>query len=386
MMIPALLTRELIQELISVTELPCISLYMFTHRSHPENIQDTIRFKNLVRQANESLLPDYPAGEIEKLLAPLHELATNSGFWNHTSDGLAVLRSPTRLEVIRLPMPVDEVVIVADSFHTKPLRHFLQSADRYQVLGLSMDTVQLFEGNRHSLVEVDLSDDFPKTMAGALGEELTGKHSTVASYGGVGGDSANMHHGHGGKKDEVDSDAERFFRVVAAAVYDRYSKPVGLPLILAALPEHHFLFNQVNKNPMLLDDRIDINPQSVSKEKLAQLSWDVMQPVYLQKIESLAGKFNQAKAGGTGSDSIEEVIEAAEAGRVDTLLIEANRIIAKRLRNVNGTFKVMDVTQPKLDDLFDDIGQLVNKMGGTVVIVPKEQMPVPTGLAAIFRF
>jgi hypothetical protein len=386
MMIPALLTRELIQELISVTELPCISLYMFTHRSHPENIQDTIRFKNLVRQANESLLPDYPAGEIEKLLAPLHELATNSGFWNHTSDGLAVLRSPTRLEVIRLPMPVDEVVIVADSFHTKPLRHFLQSADRYQVLGLSMDTVQLFEGNRHSLVEVDLSDDFPKTMAGALGEELTGKHSTVASYGGVGGDSANMHHGHGGKKDEVDSDAERFFRVVAAAVYDRYSKPVGLPLILAALPEHHFLFNQVNKNPMLLDDRIDINPQSVSKEKLAQLSWDVMQPVYLQKIESLAGKFNQAKAGGTGSDSIEEVIEAAEAGRVDTLLIEANRIIAKRLRNVNGTFKVMDVTQPKLDDLFDDIGQLVNKMGGTVVIVPREQMPVPTGLAAIFRF
>jgi len=386
MMTPQVLTRELIHELISATELPCISLYMFTHRSHPENIQDTIRFKNLVKQVNESLSPDYPAGEIEKLLEPFHELATNSGFWNHTSDGLAVLRSPTRFEVIRIPMPVEEVVIVSDSFHTKALRHFLQSADRYQVLGLTMDTVQLYEGNRHSLVEVDLPDDFPKTMAEALGEELTEKHSTVASYGGVGGDSANMHHGHGGKMDEVDSDAVRFFRVVSAAVYDRYSKPGGLPLILAALPEHHYLFNQVNKNPMLLDDGIDINPRSVSTEKRAQLSWDVMQPVYLQKLETLAGKFNQAKAVGSGSDNIEEVIEAAEAGRVDTLLIEANRIIAKRLRNVNGTFKVTDVTQPKADDLFDDIGQLVNKMGGTVVIVPKELMPVHTGLAAIYRF
>ncbi len=385
-MTPQVLTRELIHELISATELPCISLYMFTHRSHPENIQDTIRFKNLVKQVKESLSADYPAVEIEKLLEPFNKLAANRDFWNHASDGLAVLCSPTRFEVIRLQVPVEELVIVADRFHTKPLRHYLQSADRYQVLGLTMDTVHLYEGNRHSLVEIDLPGDFPKTMAEALGEELTEKHSTVASYGGVGGDSANMHHGHGGKKDEVDSDAERFFRVVADAVYDRYSRPGGLPLILAALPEHHYFFKQVNKNPVLLPDSIEINPQSVSIEKLAQLSWEVMEPVYLQKLETLAGKFNQAKSGGSGSDNIDEIIVAAEAGRVDTLFIEAHRIIAKRLRNINGTFKVHDVTQPGLDDLLDDVGELVSKMGGTVVIIPKEQMPGVTGLAAIFRF
>lgn len=42
---------------------------------------------------------------------------------------------------------------------------------------------------------------------------------------------------------------------------------------------------------------------------------------------------------------MDEVIEAAEAGRVDTLLIEAHRVIAKRLRNkATGTFEMTDLT------------------------------------------
>lgn len=381
------LTQELLNELLSVREPPCISLYMPTHRIHPETIQDTIRYKNLVKKVRESLTENYPASDIKTLLEPFETLASDHDFWNHTSDGLGIMRSAERFEVIRLQLPVEDLVMVADTFHTKPLRHILQSEDRYQVLALTGDDVHLFEGNRHLLFEIELPDDFPKTIAEALGEELTEKHSTVASYGGVGGDSTNMHHGQGGKMDEVDSDAQRFFRLVAGAVHDRYSKPVGLPLLLAALPEHYNLFNQVNKNPLLLPEGIEINPQAISIEKLAELSWEIMQPIYLKKLETMVEKFNKAKSHGLGSDNVDEVIEAAEAGRVDTLFIEAHRVIAKRLRNkVTGTFEMTDVTQPVLDDELDGVGELVSKMGGTVVIIPKAQMPVDTGLAAIFRY
>jgi hypothetical protein len=61
-----------------------------------------------------------------------------------------------------------------------------------------------------------------------------------------------MYHGHGGYKEEAEKDAERFFRVIADAVYENYSKPTGWPLILAALTEHHSLFHKVSKNPFLL--------------------------------------------------------------------------------------------------------------------------------------
>ncbi|GCC50467.1 hypothetical protein SanaruYs_06820 [Chryseotalea sanaruensis] len=382
-----LLTKELISELLTITVSPCISLYMPTHRIHPENIQDPIRYKNLVKQVKESLIEKYPNAEIETLLESFETLAHDEDFWNHTSDGLCVLAAPAFFEVIQLQLPVEELVIIEESFHSKPLRQILQSEDRYQVLALTQDTIHLYEGNRHSLIEIKLPGGFPKTVSEALGDELTEKHSTVASYGGVGSGSTTIHHGHGGKKDEVDNDAERFFRLTASAIYDNYSNPLGLPLLLAALPEHHNLFKQVNKNPFLLAEGIEINPQAVTIEKLAELSWEIMQPLYLKKLELLAEKFNQAKSNGLGSETIDEVIEAAEASRVDTVFIEANRVIAKRLRNkVTGTFETADTTQPVLDDQLDDIGELVNKMGGTVIIIPKEQMPSETGIAAIFRY
>lgn len=43
-----------------------------------------------------------------------------------------------------------------------------------------------------------------------LGDELTDSYLTVASYGGVGQASTPVHHGHDGKKDDLEIDAERF--------------------------------------------------------------------------------------------------------------------------------------------------------------------------------
>ncbi|MDZ7622820.1 MAG: hypothetical protein U5J96_00005, partial [Ignavibacteriaceae bacterium] len=60
--------KTLIQELLSVNQTPCLSLYMTTHRSHPENLQNPIRFQNLVKQLEESLLEQYSAIEVKKFL------------------------------------------------------------------------------------------------------------------------------------------------------------------------------------------------------------------------------------------------------------------------------------------------------------------------------
>jgi len=71
------------------------------------------------------------------------------------------------------------LAIAADSFHTKPLRQYLQSTDRYHVLGLTRHEVRLFEGNRHSLVEIELTAEVAQNMIDALGDELTEKHSLL---------------------------------------------------------------------------------------------------------------------------------------------------------------------------------------------------------------
>jgi len=254
-------------------------------------------------------------------------------------------------------------------------------------LGLSLHDIHLYEGNRHSIAEVGIPEGIPPTIKDALGDELTEQHLTVASYGGVGGESGNMVHGQGSRKDELDKDAERFFRVIAKAVHEHYSKPSGLPLILAALPEHHNLFRKVSNNSLLVEKGITVNPASIPKEQFIQLAWEVMEPDYLLKIENLNERFGKAKADNKGTDELEAAAKAAAAGRVETLLIEQEREISGKITDsLTGDIAIADLQQPDVDDLLDDIGELVTKMGGNVVVIPKEKMPSQTGLAAILRY
>jgi hypothetical protein len=382
-----LLTKELIQELLTSEQEPCLSLYMSTDSMHPENLKNPIKYKNLVTELEESLLQNYSANETKEYLKPIDALVEDDTIWNNTKDGLAVFSANNIFKVVVLQKSLEELAVVADSFHTKPLRQYLQSVDHFHVLGLTLHDIRLFEGNRHTLTEVELTADTPKTITEALGDELTEKHTTVDSYGGIGTDSSAMHHGHGGKKEETEKDAERYFRLVAGTIYKHYSKPSGWPLILAALPEHHNLFKKVNKNPLLLPKGIAINPSSVSPNQLAKLAWEVMEPEYNLKLDSLVDRFEQARANGKGSDDYKDVAVAVVEGRIDTLIVEEDRIIPVRITNlVTGNTQKKDLNNPKVDDLLDDMGELVIKMGGQVMVLPTEKMPSETGLAAIFRY
>ncbi len=381
------LTKKLLLEFLEERDAPCISLYMPTARTHPDNLQNPVRFKNLVKKLETSLLLKYSKDETQAYLDQLTGLVSESDFWNYTTEGIAMFSGPGLTKFVDLAQPVEEMAIVADSFHTKPLMKYLQSTDRFQVLALNQHEIKLYEGNRHWLTQIQFEDEIPETITEALGEELTDGHLTVASYGGAGAKSTNMFHGHGSKKDETEIDAERYFRAVSNSIAEHYSKPGGLPLILAALPEHHNLFHKVSKNPMLLKEGIRINPDSISEKKLAELAWEVMEPEYVAKQEELANRFHQAKADKAGSDDIKEVAVAIVEGRVDTLLVEADRIIAKRITNlVTGNTQKKDLNNPKVDDLLDDMSELVLKMGGDVFVLPPERMPSETGVAAIYRY
>lgn len=365
---------------------PCVSLYQPTHRSHPANQEDPIRFRNLVKSLEHSLLQQYSQEEVAGLLAPFHALANDQAHWNHTLDGLAVFAAPGLFQVFATQRPVEELVVVANSFHTKPLRRLLQSAGRYHVLGLSRDAIRLFEGNREALDEIDLVTGVPHTITEALGDELTDKRQTVASYGGAGPGSTPMRHGHGGKSDELDADTERYFRAVDGAMLEHYSRPSGLPLILAALPEHHALFHQVSKNPFLVTTGITVNPDAVSIEELRARAWEVVEPEYHARLAALAEAFGQARAKGLGSDDLADVAAAAVTGRVETLLIEADRQIPGHLDEATGQIVLGELADPMVDDLFDDLGEIVANKGGRVWVVPAEHMPVQTGIAASFRY
>ncbi|MBK6264092.1 hypothetical protein JKA74_03505 [Marivirga sp. S37H4] len=385
-----ILRKEMLEDLKAEHTAPCISLYLPTHKTSPGRLKDPINYKNLLKQLEQSLRQKYSVDETKSFLKPFEELADNEDFWIHTTEGLAVFSSPDFFKTIVLQMPIKEQLIVSDSFFTKPLRNYLQTKDRFQVLAINLFEIRLFEGNRHSLSEVALHPSVAKDMEEALlDDELEdrNKRLTVASYGGVGIGSVAMRHGHGHKKDKSEKYIERFFRVVSEDIELYHSKPTGLPLLLAALPEHHHLFREVNKNPLLMKEKIEIDPFGVPVEKLSEMAWKVIEPNYLSTIENLMAEFEEANGKGAGSINLEEIGKAMALGQIHKLLVANDTTIGGKVEDkTTGTLKTGDIEDPEVGDLTDEIAEIVMDKGGEVIVIPKEKMPNQAGLAAIYRY
>jgi release factor family 3 len=364
-------------------ESPCVSLYQPTHRVHPDNEQDPIRFRNLVKELEQSLRRDYSTRDVRPLLEPFHKLVEDRAFWNCTLNGLAVLGARGFFRTYRLQRAVPELAIVADSFHLKPLLRILQSADNYQLLGLSRQKISFFEGNRDGLDEVELDPAVPRAPHEAPRGEAKEFHvSQWTSSAGVAG----VHYSEGDKSDIIENDATRFFRAVDHAILEHYSRPSRLPLLLAALPENQSLFRQLSRNPFLVSEPIDFYPDDLAGDALRNAAWQVIEPHYLERLAGLIEMFGAAEARELGSDDLRQIARSAVAARVATLLVEADRQIPGRIDAATGEIQFAELAKPDVDDMLDDIAELVLKHGGQVVVVPKERMPVQTGAAAIYRF
>jgi hypothetical protein len=378
------LTTDVLRELLKGDEPPCISLYQPTHRANPDSLQDPIRYKNLVRDAERSLREKYSGREVRPLLERFQELADDRHFWTHQRDGLAVLGSAGTFEVFQFQRPVPELAVVADSFHVKPLLRIVQSADRFQVLGLNRQAIRLFEGNRDVLDEIEPSPAIQQAISGVLEADLKEPHVEVWTHS-SGSSGEGVRHGSGSRADEVDSTTDRFFRAADRAVLEHYSRPSGQPLLLAALPEHHAHFRRISRNPFLLADGIEIHPDDLPIEALRERAWRAIEPHYLARLAGLVDMFGAARSRELGSADLAQVAKGAASGRVATLLIEAERHVPGRLDPATGAIEFDDLANPEVDDLLDDLAEAVLRTGGEVVVVPAERMPTATGLAATFR-
>jgi hypothetical protein len=383
-----MMTYELVKafpdQILFKQEGPFISLYLPTHRHEPENKQDPIVYKHLLKTVESSLAQKYSPKEIEVSMSPLRHIEEDIDLWNNTLDGLAVLSCPKRTVIYLLHDTVEALAIVADRFQTKQLIKAFQSIDQYQLLGLSSDSFALYHGNQNGIEQIHLAPGTPSTMEEVLGNQLTDSYLTQGSYNGTGRSA--MYHGHGGAKPEIDKDTEKFFRYVDRFVEEQYSKPSKLPLILVALKEHHPTFAAVSNNHCLLKEGIKGEYMSLSLAQLREKTWEIIEPIYLAKIQENMLRFEQAKAGNTASDSLAVVSKAIFENRVETLFVDAERTIPGKVSPETGEILERSLDNPDIGDVLDTLAQLALQSKSEVIMLPSAAMPGTAGIAAIFRY
>jgi hypothetical protein len=377
---------------------PCVSVYMPTARAYPESEQDPIHYRNLVSQAEETLRRNHPAAQAAGVIRKFRDLEHDDVFWTHQLDGLAVLGSPDAFHVFELNRRVPERVVVADSFHVKPLLRIAQFADRFHVLCLQREEVRLFEGNRDQLAPIR-PGGIPWTVTDALGNQAHKQPKDYASHPknelrkGKSGEPTRHNPrgtqpgpGHSAKGDDAKLDAERFYRAVDRAVWEHVSRDSGLPLVVAALSEDQAIFRAVSQNPHVVSTGIERDPASMSEEDLRHAARQCMEPEYLARLDKLVEDFRTARAHQRGIDDLPTVARAAHEGRVGILLVEADRSIPGRLEPGTGNVWPALAPDAEADDLLDDLAETVMRTKGMVVVLPRDRMPSSTGVAATTRY
>lgn len=382
--------RVLLAELLTDRDGPCLSVLLPTERAFPASQQNPVRLRNLIREA-AARFDAGSAVHAEALLAPLRELADDDLFWRHPADGLALYSAPGYWRAIRTPGPLPERAMVNASFLTKPLLRFLQDG-RFQVLALSRTRIALYEGDGRMLRAIEPPPGVPRTLEDALGTEIRERDADNYAYDGPGGRGKEGSRVAGGSRagsnaQAQDKDTERFFRAVDRAVSEHLSSRSRLPLVLAALPEHQSLYRRVSDNALLAAQGIELNPDALSADELRSQAAAALRPQFEARVRALCDRYGAAQGAGRGDDRLQEIAVAAAAGRVDCLLMEAERQVPGRFDPASGAFIASsEADEPGAEDLLDEIAERVLKLGGEVIVLSREEMPSPTGLAAIYRY
>lgn len=380
------LSRE---ELRKLTEKPggwCVSIYMPTHRASPETKQDPIRLKNLIREAEERLMATgVRSPEIKKFLKPAKALIKDGLFWQYQADGLVLFISSGLFYHYRLPLQFDELVVVTERFHIKPLLPVFSQENRFYILALSQNETRLFQCNRYSVTELKL-ENVPRSLSEALKYDEPEKqlqfHTRAPS---TGGERAAMFHGHGVGKEDAKDNLLRFFQQLDQGLTALLGNQ-DAPLVLAGVDYLFPIYKEASHYPRLMENGIVGNPEALSGEELHEQAWRIMEPYFHRTQEEAFSKYRQFEGNGKVSNNANEIVPAAYDGRIDTLFVGLGVQQWGTFDPEEHTATFHSEPKPGDEDLLDFAAVHTYLNGGTVYPLKPEEMPDQTPLAALFRY
>lgn len=371
---------EEMNRMLAPQEGPCVSIYLPTDRRHPGWKQDPVRYRSLLSEARRLLETRYMSRNVEEFLEPLQAMGQGR-HWEFALDGLAVFHSKRFFAGYRLPIPVPERVVVADTFHTKPLLGFLRSNQRYLVLAVSQKSVELYQGSPFGAGLVGLLG-LPQGLREALGAPDYDRSFSARSTGTPGF----VFHGRGPGKERKKENLLQYFRVLDRALRE-YLVEERVPLLLAAVSYYHPIYRQANTYPWLHPEGLVGSFERAQPEQVHAAAWPIVSRLFGSRVDVWVERYREQKGRGLASDRLEEIGHAAVAGRIRCLLLAEGATIFGILDRRTGGIEVHGQQKgPEDDDLLDDMGEEALKRGAEVYVVPGSTLPTGRPLAAIYRF
>lgn len=378
---------ETFKDLAQSSEAHAVSIYLPMYKKGKEQNEQLAQanLKSCIKEVH-TLLCQYQLSEdeINNYIQPLKALIVQNEIWRNPSQGLAIFMDRKGVQHYSLPIPFETKVYVASQFYLKPLLPLYSDDDQYYVLELSQDYVKLYEATKFTFKDITEKKLLPASLKKVVGEDYKSKmlqHRSAPSISGGG-----MIHGYGEGKDDVKKELLKFYKAVDVAIL-KTLKNTKAPLVLSCTDEVFYHYKSISKYPNIFDSNVSGDPEFVNKNKLHEVSWELLQPYFNttrnEKIESFKELYNTSKTG----YEISEILPLAVEGKVDTLFVQEDVELYGIYNKINRFVRLDPEKNTSNTSLINLAALDTFLQGGNVYFLKADEMPFKDRpLNAIYRY
>lgn len=306
-------------------------------------------------------------------------------FWKEQGHSFAVLANEELFETFRLPVAVDDLILIQDHFFITPLIPLVQP-QQFFILELDKENTQLWRGTVSELKKITLPD-LPTSIAEVTGVETGERHLQfhTGTQSPSGGQRPAMFHGSSSWKDDKDRYLQRFLQAVDKAVC-AFLKQSSVHLILSGTEELVVLFRKISNCGQLFEINLPKPPDPTQKERQLRQQALTLLVTEVEKKKATAVKFFEETVPDKRVTSLPEILNQAFLGKVDTLLVaEGQRVWGSFLPETLTT--QIEPTQSYLSaELLNLAARLTLINNGSVIVLPAEQLPADSLVTAVLRY
>ena len=367
---------------------PSISLYIPTHRVGNETLEgkDSLNLKNQLKEVRQQLMHQgMKVNVIDELIKPVSDLIKDGEFWRHQSDGLAVFLSHEFFGKFPVPLNFEETNYISDEFYLKPLMPLFNRDGQFYLLSLKMDEVKFYEGNKHSVTEINVKDLTPGRMEDVVGYDYQQKSFQFRTQ--EGKQRQGLFHGQGYNESKFANEMFVYFRAIDTGLMEILHDDQDPPFLVACLDHHFPVYKDANTYKNLFPENVSGNPADSDVFLLHEKAWKILEPHFNQTYEGKKKNYFENQNTEKTSTDLREVLFSCQQGKIDTLFIENNTDVFGTYNTDNGETEIQKEKTPSNVSLLNLSAIMTFKQGGKVYLNDKEEMPDSSSkVNALYRF
>jgi len=355
-------TREELKKAAAIRGEACVTISLNTHRTAPDYLKDPILLKNLLKEAGDRLEDEFGKKVAETVMAKLNAMADKIDH-AHNLEGLVLFANQEVSGHVKLPVAVTDRVSVDDHFTTRDLVRALQQGAEYYILWLNRDWARLVHAFNGRLVE-EVKGGFP--MRNHVADHDAAKQVMDRDYGAL--------------------IKEFFNRVDKALVKVLNSDP--LPVVLATEARNAEHYRAVADKQSFLKGDFNPTHDNLAVHHLVEEAWKVYAPIVRERYNARVQVLDQAVSTGKLHSDHNDVWQAINEGRGDTLFIKEGLFQPAML--VEEGIELLPAGERErhgaVDDIINEMVQRNLAFGGDAVFVEGDELDRFNGLALVTRY